>query len=130
MGVPSPLSGKMPTHSVSFQPWVAMRSSQLCTATPSSTNSRTAMRMLFHIPGAVRVGRRRLRLQEGGRPGAGAEGAAARGFQVAPPQGTVVDARLALDPQLHRVGPQPIAAPVRRARGLDLHALIGTRAAR
>src|SRR5438105_12675134 len=26
-----------------------MRSSQLCTATPSSTNSRTAMRMLFHI---------------------------------------------------------------------------------
>src|SRR5256885_13246133 len=101
MGVPSPLSGKMPTHSVSFQPWVAMRSSQLCTATPSSTNSSSAMRVFFHIlGGAVRVGRRRLRLQEGGRPGAGAEGAAARGFQVAPPQGTVVDARLALDPQL------------------------------
>src|SRR6266436_3710626 len=64
-------------------------------------------------------------LQPGGRPGAGPEGAAARGRQAARPPGTVVDARLAFHPQLHPIGPQPIATPVRRARDGDLHGIVG-----
>src|SRR5882757_7552499 len=54
MGVPSPLSGKMPTHSVSFQPEVAMRSSRALIATAASTSSRSAMRTFFHMRGGHR----------------------------------------------------------------------------
>src|ERR1700719_269576 len=126
MSVPSPLSGKMPTHSVSFQLRVAMRSSQPWIATPASTNSRSAMRTSFHMR-ALRP--RLLRLQPGDRPGARREGAVARGAQAARPAGTVVDARLALDPQLHHIRPQTIAPPVGRARDSDPHRVIGAGAA-
>src|SRR3989440_5826685 len=44
---------------------------------------------------------------------------------ISRPERTVVDARLALHPQLHRIGPEAVAAPVRWARNPDLHAVVG-----
>src|SRR5205823_10739761 len=49
--------------------------------------------------------------------------------EAAPPEGAVVNARLALDPQLHRIGPQPIAAPVGGPRDVGAHAVSGDGAA-
>ena len=49
-------------------------------------------------------------------PGAGPEAVGARRVELPRPARAIVHAERALHPQLDRVGPQPVAAPMRRAR--------------
>src|SRR5262245_25571356 len=104
--------GYTATHNVRSQLVVRDRSSHAPNATNSRMSSRKKMRSLRNIV---------LRLQARGAPGAGLEGVFAGALQGACPASTVMDARVAFHPQLHRFRPQTKAAPVRRTR----HLLIG-----
>src|SRR4029077_7930086 len=124
----------MPTQSASFQLCVAMRSSQVWMATPASTSSRSRMRMFLHMrglsaPGSSAHGAAVLRLEPRGRPGSGLERAARQRREATLPEGAVVNARLALHPKLHRIGPEPIAAPVGRPGNVGADVVFGARAA-
>src|SRR5256884_2707426 len=93
------------------------------------------MRMFFHMGLSARGGSAHgvsapvLRLQARGRPGSRPERSARQRHEAASPEGAVVNARLALPPQLPRIGPQPIAAPVERPGDVGAHAVRGAGAA-
>src|SRR5262245_54989766 len=105
--------GKIPTHSVCFQLVVRTLSMYVTAATTTSTSASTVIRMTFHT---LRVSG----LQSSAGPGACIERKVAVRLQGASPARAIVNTRVAFDPELDRVGPQSIAAPVRRTRHLRL----------
>src|SRR5882762_9486823 len=118
VGLASALSGKMPTHRVSFQLWVVTLSRHVCPATPMRTSSRIAVRTFLHTE-------RLLGLQASGGPGTGLEEAVRLRRQRPRPAGAVVDSPFSFDPQLDRFRPEVVAAPVGRARDDDLQVGVG-----
>src|ERR1700683_1353437 len=112
----------MPTHRVSCQLCVATRSSHAWAATTPSTTSRNPMRMPFHTVWLFAA----LRLQARNRPAAGTERVPGAN-QCPRPAGAIVNARRPFRPQLNRIRPQTVAAPVRRAGNVDPEILIHAR---
>src|ERR1700722_19011958 len=93
-----------------------MRSRRVTPATRTSTSNRNEIRMAFHKIAAPARGKKKqrgLRLQTGRGPGAGVKKTIRPGRQVTRPTRPVVNASLALNPQLDRVYPEAVAAPVR-----------------
>src|SRR5580700_584329 len=101
----------MPIHKVRFQLVVRMRSSQLWLTTTASTSRSSVMRRSRHT-----TQRRPIisRLQPGDGPRTGRNAAAALPDELARPACAVVNPRSPFHPQLDRLGPQAVAAPVRR----------------
>src|SRR5262245_45792039 len=98
----------MPTQSGAFQLVVCALSIHVTPATTTSTTNNTLIRTVFHTAQSPSV----LRLQPRDVPSPDVELTIGARGESARPARAIVNARIAFDPQLDRIGPEPESAPI------------------